>query len=67
MATGKLKWFNHSKGYGFIEPNEGGKEIFVHISAFQGASITNINDNMDLSYDLVQNNGKECAGNLQAL
>ena len=52
MATGKVKWFNQTKGYGFIEPTEGGKDVFVHISAVQQAGLSTLNENQPLSYEL---------------
>ena len=57
--TGTLKWFDAKKGYGFITPEDGGKDVFIHISAFEEAHITNIRDKMLLEYDLVDNRGRE--------
>ncbi len=62
--TGTLKWFDAKKGYGFITPEDGSKDVFVHISAFEEAHITNIRDKMLLEYDLVDNRGREIAGNV---
>ncbi len=68
MATGTVKWFNSTKGYGFITPDEGGQDVFVHISAVQAAGMQSLEDNQKLSFEL-QNDpakGKTSAVNLQA-
>lgn len=65
MAEGTVKWFNVTKGYGFIEPTEGGKDVFVHITAVQEAGLTGLNDGQKVSYELVEVRGKESAGSLQ--
>lgn len=66
MANGTVKWFNAQKGYGFIEPEEGGKDAFVHISALERAGIATLNDGQKVTYDLVSGrNGKEAAENIQ--
>jgi len=68
MATGTVKWFNAQKGYGFIQPDDGGKDVFVHISAVERAGLTGLNDGQAISYD-VQNDsrtGKSSAANLKA-
>jgi CspA family cold shock protein len=67
MATGTVKWFNSTKGYGFITPDEGGQDVFVHISAVQAAGMQALNDGQKLSFEL-QNDpakGKTSAVNLQ--
>ena len=64
MSTGTVKWFNSSKGYGFITPDAGGQDIFVHISAVEKAGMRFLNENDKVSYDLVTEKGKTYAGNL---
>lgn len=65
MATGTVKWFNPNKGYGFIAPDEGGKDVFVHISAVERAGIDRLNDGQKVSYEIVENRGKESADELK--
>jgi CspA family cold shock protein len=66
MAQGTVKWFNATKGFGFIEPAEGGKDVFVHISAVERAGLRSLNDGQKVSYDLERGrDGRESAGNLQ--
>ncbi len=65
MATGKVKWFNATKGYGFITPDDGGKDVFVHITAVQKAGLTDLKDNQKVSYDLSEERGKTTATNLK--
>ena len=65
MSTGTVKWFNSSKGYGFITPDAGGQDVFVHISAVQKAGMRFLNENDKVSYDLVTEKGKTSAGNLK--
>jgi len=68
MPTGTVKWFNATKGYGFIEPDEGGNDIFVHISAVQSAGMDSLNEGQKVAYELEQGrNGKTAAGDLRAL
>ncbi|MAG90188.1 MAG: cold-shock protein, partial [Rhodobacteraceae bacterium] len=52
MSTGKVKWFNNAKGFGFIQPDEGGNDVFVHITALQAAGIATLNEDDAVSYDL---------------
>ena len=65
MATGIVKWFNNKKGYGFIQPETGGTDVFVHISAVQKAGFKTLNENEKLTYELINEKGKTSAGNLQ--
>ena len=68
MPTGTVKWFNSTKGYGFIAPDNGGKDIFVHISAVERAGLTGLNDNQKVSFELQSGrDGKESAGDLRIL
>lgn len=65
MATGTVKWFNTTKGYGFIQPEEGGNDVFVHISAVQEAGLQGLNDGQRVSYEVAENKGKQSAVNLK--
>ena len=65
MATGTVKWFNPTKGYGFIQPDGGGRDVFVHISAVEKAGYTNLSEGAKVSFDVVANRGKESAENLK--
>lgn len=65
MTTGTVKWFNATKGFGFIEPTEGGKDVFVHISAVQAAGWDGLQEGQKVSYEVEENRGKEAATNLQ--
>jgi len=67
MPTGKVKWFNGQKGFGFIAPDDGSKDVFVHISAVERAGLGSLNEGQKLSYDLQQERGKTSAANLKAL
>jgi cold shock protein len=67
MATGTVKWFNSTKGFGFIVPDAGGPDVFVHISAVEGAGLKTLNEGQKVSYDLQENRGKQAAGNLKAM
>lgn len=68
MATGTVKWFNATKGFGFIAPDEGGSDVFVHISAVQAAGLTELQDNQKISYEIEEGrNGRSAAGALQLL
>jgi CspA family cold shock protein len=65
VATGTVKWFNAQKGFGFIEPDSGGKDVFVHISAVEKAGLSSLNEGQKVSYEVVANRGKEAAENLR--
>ena len=58
MAIGKVKWFNPTKGYGFIEPSDKSSDVFIHISALERAGITNLNEDQKISYSTESNKGK---------
>ena len=64
MATGTIKWFNAQKGYGFIQPDAGGTDVFVHISAVERAGLPGLNEGQKIQYEIVRDRGKESAGNL---
>lgn len=65
MATGTVKWFNPTKGFGFIEPDDGGKDVFVHITAVQAAGLQGLEDGQKVSFDLAEQRGKTAAANLK--
>jgi CspA family cold shock protein len=65
MATGTVKFFNTTKGYGFIQPDDGGKDVFVHITAVQAAGMDGLREGQKVSYELVTERGKTAAGNLK--
>jgi CspA family cold shock protein len=65
VASGTVKWFNPTKGYGFIQPSGGGKDVFVHISAVERAGLSTLNEGQQLDYEIVSNRGKESAENLK--
>jgi CspA family cold shock protein len=68
MQTGTVKWFNAQKGFGFIQPDNGGSDVFVHISAVERAGMSTLNEGQKVSYDIVadKRSGKSSAGNLKA-
>jgi CspA family cold shock protein len=65
MATGTVKWFNPTKGYGFIQPSDGGRDVFVHISAVERAGLSSLNEGQAVEYEIESNRGKESAINLK--
>ena len=65
MATGIVKWFNPTKGFGFIQPDQGGSDVFVHISALERAGLSTLNEGQRVSYELATNKGKTSAANLK--
>jgi len=65
MPTGNVKWFNATKGYGFIQPKGGGKDVFVHISAVERAGLSSLNEGQAVEFELVSNRGKTSAENLR--
>ncbi len=68
MPTGTVKWFNTTKGYGFIAPDEGGKDIFVHISAVEKAGLTGLADNQKVEFEMIEGrDGRQSAGELKAI
>ncbi len=68
MPTGTVKWFNTTKGYGFIAPDDGGKDIFVHITAVEAAGLTGLADDQKVGFELVEGrDGRQTAGDLKAL
>ena len=65
MATGKIKWFDTKKGFGFITPDEGDKAAFLHVSALQAANISSVKDGQAVEYELTEQRGKMAASNIQ--
>jgi cold shock protein len=65
MATGTVKWFNPTKGYGFIQPQSGGQDVFVHISAVEKAGLATLNEGQQVEFEIVSNRGKSSAENLK--
>jgi CspA family cold shock protein len=65
MSAGNVKWFNPTKGYGFIQPQGGGQDVFVHISAVERAGLTTLNEGQQVEYEIVNNRGKSSAENLK--
>ena len=65
MTIGTVKWFNAQKGYGFIQPEDGSKDVFVHISAVERAGLSTLNEGQTVQYELVENRGKTSAENLK--
>ena len=67
MATGTVKWFNPVKGFGFIEPEDGGEDVFVHMSAVRNAGMSGLNEGQKVSYELEEYNGKTSATDIAAV
>ncbi len=67
MATGTVKWFNPSKGFGFIQADDGSGDVFVHISSVERAGLNSLNENQRVSYELAMEKGKSSAANLKLL
>ncbi len=68
MPTGTVKWFNTTKGFGFIQPDDGGKDVFVHISAVEAAGMTSLADDQKISYEMVEGrDGRQSAGELKTI
>jgi CspA family cold shock protein len=65
MATGTVKWFNPTKGYGFIQPQDGGRDVFVHISAIERVGLSSLNEGQTIEYEIVSNRGKQSAENIK--
>ncbi len=65
MPTGTVKWFNVQKGFGFIQPEGGGKDVFVHITAVQAAGLQSLDEDQRVTYEVVRERGKEAAGDLK--
>ena len=67
MSTGVVKWFNPTKGYGFVKPEQGGADVFVHISALEKAGISTLNEGQRISYNLTTNKGKTSATDIKLI
>ena len=67
MSAGTVKWFNSTKGFGFIAPSDGGQDVFVHISAVERAGMSGLNEGQQVSYELKDERGKTAAVDLKAL
>ncbi len=67
MATGVVKWFNGTKGFGFIQPDDGGKDVFVHISAVERAGLRGLDEGQKVSFETAEERGKVAAANLKPL
>jgi CspA family cold shock protein len=67
MANGTVKWFNSQKGFGFIQPDNGGKDVFVHISAVEAAGLSGLNEGQKVSFEIANQRGRDAAANLKAL
>lgn len=65
MENGKVKWFNSTKGFGFIMPENGGPDVFVHVSALEKSGLKSLNENDQVTYDIVTERGKSAAANIK--
>ena len=65
--TGTVKWFDYTKGYGFVSPDNGSKDVFIHKSAVEEAGIDRLNDNQKIKFDIVASQGKQSAGNIELI
>jgi cold shock protein len=65
MATGTVKWFNAQKGFGFIQPSDGSRDVFVHVTAVERAGLAGLTEGQKVSFDVVSERGKQAAGNLK--
>ncbi len=65
MATGTVKWFNAQKGFGFIQPSDGSRDVFVHVTAVERAGLPGLTEGQKVSFDVVAERGKQAAGNLK--
>jgi CspA family cold shock protein len=66
-STGTIKWFNTEKGYGFIRPDQGSKDVFIHMSALKAAGLNGLNDNQKVEYEITKEKGKESATNISLI
>lgn len=67
MATGTVKWFNATKGFGFIQPDGGGKDVFCHISAVEKAGLSGLQEGQKISFEIITERGRQSAGDLKAV
>lgn len=67
MATGKVKWFNPTKGYGFVQPDDGSKDVFIHISKLEEKGISDLQEDQKISYETEDNKGKTSATNIELI
>jgi CspA family cold shock protein len=65
MATGTVKWYNAQKGFGFIQPSDGSRDVFVHVTAVERAGLAGLTEGQKVSFDVVSERGKQAAGNLK--
>ena len=65
MKTGKIKWYNPEKGFGFIVPDEGGPDVFIHKTALEKAGVKSVKEGQAISFEIVENRGKKSAGNIK--